>query len=321
MKNIVHLIPFEVEEVLDKSDEVPVNIQTIEAPERWETSEKGSAIVIAVLDTGCDTTHIDLKDRIIGSKNFTDEGGETDVGDQNGHGTHVSGTIAASLNGTGVVGVAPEANLLILKVLTGNGSGNYEWITDAIDYAIKWRGPDGQRVRVISMSLGGPSDVPSLHEKIKQAVSAGIMIVCAAGNSGDGRTDTPEQSYPGYYNEVVQIGAVDEDNRIASFTNTNDQLDLVAPGVNILSTYKDGGYARLSGTSMATPHASGAVAIILNEMEKRFGRTLTEAEMYAQLCKRTMSLGYRASAEGNGLLMLHTPMELLIKDTAELKTV
>ena len=116
--------------------------------------------------------------------------------------------------------------------------------------------------------------------------------------------DTDEFAYPGAYGEVIQVGAVDFDRRIAPFSNTNNEIDLVAPGINIYSTYLEGKYASLSGTSMATPHVSGALALIRNISEREFDRELTEAELYAQLVRRTIPLGYPKTAEGNGLLAL-----------------
>ncbi|MCD7035078.1 S8 family peptidase [Metabacillus sp. GX 13764] len=300
----VRLIPFVLEEVIDAvNEEVPYGIKMINAPALWNEDIKGNKTVVAILDTGCDVKHPDLKDRIIGGKSFVE--GEDDYTDSHFHGTHVAGTIAASLNNQGVTGVAPEAQLLILKVLGKDGSGSYESITEAIKYAAGWEGPDGEKVRVISMSLGGPEDVPEMHDAIKEAVKADILVVCAAGNEGDSRDDTPELSYPGYYKEVVQVGAVDEKKNIASFSNTNDEIDLVAPGVQILSTYPGGKYAKLSGTSMATPHTSGAAALLIQKEEKEFGRRLTEPEVYAQLCKNTVPAGHSKKAEGNGLLFLN----------------
>lgn len=200
--------------------------------------------------------------------------------------------------------MAPEAQLLILKVLDAEGSGDYAGIIEAIHYAVDWTGPNGEKTTVISMSLGGPDDVPELHEAIKRAVAAGIPVVCAAGNEGDASPDTDELAYPGAYREVIQVGAIDFDRKIASFSNTNDEIDLVAPGINIQSAYLNSQYASLSGTSMATPHISGALALIKNIAEKEYVRKLTEAELYAQLVRRTVPLGYPKTAEGNGLLEL-----------------
>ncbi|WP_188456784.1 S8 family peptidase [Virgibacillus oceani] len=303
----IHLIPYEIEEIYEATSKIPDGVTMIQAPEVWEDAEKGSGNVVAIIDTGCQIDHPDLKERIIDGKNFTSDysGDQNNYEDNNGHGTHVAGTIAASSKqDSGIAGVAPGANLLIVKVLSGQGSGEYQWIIDGINYAIDWKGPNGETVRTISMSLGGPNDVPELYEAIKRAVDAGIPVVCAAGNEGDDRTDTDEFAYPGAYNEVIQVGAVDFNKRIAPFSNTNDEIDLVAPGVEILSTYTGSKYAKLSGTSMATPHVSGSIALIINIAEKQFNRRLSEAELYAQLIRRTVPLGYPKSAEGNGLVAL-----------------
>jgi major intracellular serine protease len=252
------------------------------------------------LDTGCDITHPDLKERIIGGRNFTnDDGGKADeYKDYNGHGTHVAGTIAATKNNTGVVGVAPEANLLIIKVLDKNGSGQYEWIINGINYAIE------QRADIISMSLGGPEDLPELHTAIQKAISNNILVICAAGNEGDGVDSTDEFDYPGSYNEVISVGAIDLERHSSNFSNSNNEVDLVGPGEKILSTFLDGKYATLSGTSMATPHVSGAMALIKALSITSFERDLTATELYAQLIKRTVPLGNSPKLEGNGLIYL-----------------
>lgn len=210
MSQKLSLIPFYIESFVEPLAEIPQGVTMSQAPEIWDRSEKGKGVVVAVIDTGCDSRHPDLKDRIIGGRNFTDDD-QSDANnftDYSGHGTHVAGTIAASLNGQGVAGVAPEADLLILKVLrkdpvTGNFSGTYEWVIQAIDYAIE------QKVQIISMSLGGPYNHPGLHAAVKRAISKNILVVCAAGNEGDGRHDTTEFSYPAGYNEVISVGAID----------------------------------------------------------------------------------------------------------------
>ncbi|WP_255298255.1 S8 family peptidase [Brevibacillus dissolubilis] len=315
------LIPYEIESVVTDIKEIPEGVKMIKAPEIWEEGHKGNGVVVAVIDTGCQTDHPDLKGRIVGGKNFSNAGnGPDDYSDRIGHGTHVAGTIAAVIDGKGVIGVAPEAKLLILQVFdkpvfdprTGRmeEGADTQNIIKAIDYAINWKGTGQERVRVISMSLGGPNNDPQLHAAIKRAVENDILVVCAAGNEGSftkGGDCSPikhEYAYPGAYHEVVEVGAVSLDGRFPCFTNTNPELDLAAPGVNILSTYLNSGYARLNGTSMATPHVSGAAALIINQCEKDFGRRLSEPEIYGQLIKRTVSLGYSKFVEGNGLLDL-----------------
>ncbi|MFC6040783.1 S8 family peptidase [Paenisporosarcina macmurdoensis] len=299
MENYVRLFPYELVEQLETVNEIPKGVEIIQAPEIWPET-KGKGITVAVLDTGCDTDHPDLMDRIIGGYNFTkDDGGDSlKFEDYNGHGTHVAGTIAATLNNSGVVGVAPEANLLILKVLGKNGSGQYAWIIKAIQYAID------QKVDIISMSLGGPNDVKALHDVIIEAVNQNILVVCAAGNDGDGKDSTDEFGYPGFYNEVISVGAVNLERKSSGFTNSNNQVDLVAPGEKIISTYLNGTYATLSGTSMATPHVSGALALLKVISNAAFERDLTVPELYSQLIKRTVPLGNSPNIEGNGLVYL-----------------
>lgn len=301
MEQKLHLIPYQVNEVVEVVEVVPKGIELIAAPKIWENS-KGKGITVAILDTGCDVTHPDLSGCIIGVRNFTrDDDGQPDVvTDYSGHGTHVAGTIAAIHNGTGVVGVAPEANLLILKVLDKSGSGQYDWILNGINYAVE------QKVDIISMSLGGSVDVPELHQAIQYAISNQILVVCAAGNEGDGQSSSDEFAYPASYNEVISVGSINLERRSSEFSNSNSEVDLVAPGEEILSTYLNGTYAKLSGTSMATPHVSGALALIKEIANKDFERNLTEAELYAQLIKRTIPLGNSPKLEGNGLLYLIT---------------
>ncbi|CAH2213226.1 S8 family peptidase [Tepidibacter aestuarii] len=304
----VKLIPYKLEDVTKENIEtMPQGVEMIHAPEIWDKANRGKDVVIAIIDTGCDRDHPDLKDRIIDGRNFTtDHGNDLENYDDNeGHGTHVAGTIAASMNNNFVVGVAPEAKLLILKALSGDGSGTYEWIINSIKYAIDWQGPNGEKVKVINMSLGGTEDNHKLYKVIKEAVDNNISVVCAAGNSGDGNYHTNEYEYPGSYNEVIQVGAVNFEGNFTNFANSNNEVDLVAPGVGILSTYPNNTVTRLTGTSMAAPHVAGAIALLNNSCKAEFARELSEAEIYGQLIKHTVSLGHNKKFEGNGLLSLN----------------
>jgi major intracellular serine protease len=305
MEQDVRVIPYRVVEENEEIKEVPKGVELIQAPKLWNET-KGKGIKVAVLDTGCETAHPDLKDRIIGGRNFTDDDrSNPDIyTDYNGHGTHVAGTIAAQENETGVIGVAPEAGLLIVKVLNKAGSGKYDWIIKGIHYAIE------EKADIISMSLGGPADVPELHEAIKTAVNNNILVVCAAGNEGDGDDSTNEFAYPGAYNEVISVGAINLERGSSEFTNSHNEIDLVAPGEGITSTYLNGKYATLSGTSMAAPHVSGALALIKTYANLHFERVLSEPELYAQLIKRTVPLGNSPKLEGNGLVYLTVPEHL-----------
>lgn len=305
MEQYMRVIPYKVIQEEEQVNEVPKGVELIQAPKVWNET-KGAGIKIAVLDTGCDIDHPDLKDRIIGGRNFTDDNNSNpDIyEDYNGHGTHVAGTIAAQENDAGVIGVAPEAGLLIVKVLNKNGSGQYDWIINGIHYAIE------QNADIISMSLGGPADVPELYDAIQTAVKKNILVVCAAGNEGDGNDSTDEFAYPGSYNEVISVGAINLQRDSSEFTNSNNEIDVVAPGEGIISTYLNGKYATLSGTSMAAPHVSGALALIKDYSIRYFGRKLTEPELYAQLIRRTVPLGNSPKFEGNGLVYLTVPDHL-----------
>lgn len=242
----------------------PPGVSLIAARRIWP-STRGENTVVAILDTGIDYRHPDLKYNIIGGISFVPE--EKDHLDLNGHGTHVAGTIGA--NGR-LLGVGPQCKLLAVKVLDRHGAGSYQGIIKGLEYVRRWKGPAGEKVNVINMSLGGPQDNENLHREVKKVMEAGITIVAAAGNEGDGRADTPEISYPAYYKEVVAVGAINLQSGIANFSNSNDRIAIVAPGVETYSTFPGGKYVKLSGTSMAAPHISGAVALIYSRWQKRF---------------------------------------------------
>jgi major intracellular serine protease len=298
-KNLVKLIPFKIESLQTETNEIPYGVSLCQAPEIWEQGEKGEGIVVAVCDTGIDTNHPDLKQNIIGGRNFTPEGwSHNNYEDGNGHGTHVAGTIAA--NGK-IKGVAPSAKILACKVLDRHGSGNYYSIIEGIRYATNWKGENGESVRIINMSLGGSVDDKNLEEAILEACSKGIVVVVASGNEGDNNEDTYEFGYPALYNECITVAACDENKKMAYFTNNHLQVDVTAAGVDVLSTYPSSTYARLSGTSMATPHVAGMLALLIKLGEKKFKRTLTESEIFGLMTKCCCSLGFQASTEGNGL--------------------
>jgi major intracellular serine protease len=300
-EKIMKLLPFEVQALQSTSFEIPYGVNQLQAPEIWAQGEKGSGIVVAVLDTGIDREHPDLKPNIIDGRNFTNEGNQDNYQDLNGHGTHCAGTIAGVENEKGVVGVAPEAKLLIGKVLDSNGSGSYRSIIQGIKWATKWKGKNGEKVRIISMSLGGSHNDSNLEQAILEACANGIVVVVASGNEGDNNENTFEYGYPALYNECITVGAINENKKIAYFSNNHKQVDAVAGGVDVLSTYPPNQYARLSGTSMATPHIAGALALLIKLGEKKFKRSLTESEIYGMLTKVCCSLNYEASTEGHGL--------------------
>lgn len=296
---IFKLTTYEVNNIKEKIDyTIPYGIEMVNATKMWENGFTGKDVTIAVIDTGCDINHPALKDRILGGRNFTDDDNGNIYNDYQGHGTHVAGTIAGNKTEVGITGVAPDAKLFIMKALDRNGVGKVEWIINAIYCAVD------QNVDIISMSLGCPNDDKALREAVDYAISKGVLVVCASGNDGDGNEDTNEMNYPGAYDEVIVVGAIDKNKKIANFSNTNIYIDVVAPGVEILSTYKNGTYATLSGTSMATPHVTGVLALLIEWSRKEFGRNLTETEYYSQLIKNTTTMKCSRKSQGNGFVRI-----------------
>ncbi|NLG33042.1 MAG: S8 family peptidase [Syntrophomonadaceae bacterium] len=263
----------------------PPGVSLIAARSMWPTT-RGKDTVVAVVDTGIDYTHPDLKANVIGGQSFVP--GEPDYMDENGHGTHVAGTIAA--NGQ-ILGVAPEAKILAVKVLNKDGMGGYLNINLGLAWARKWKGKNGEKVNVINMSLGGAIGDNALHQELIKVVEAGITVVCAAGNSGDGNPDTDEISYPAYYPETLAVGAIDLQTGIANFSNSNDRIDIVAPGVETYSTYPGNRYVKLSGTSMAAPQISGAVALIYSRYKIRFNHYPSPETVRSMVHYQAIDLG------------------------------
>lgn len=246
------LPPYKVEQVFTaQSETIDWGIELVGVPSLWR-QVKGEGIKVAVLDTGIALEHPDLRDAIEDAADFT--GSRSGPGDVQGHGTHCAGTIAARENSTGVIGVAPNCRLLIGKVLGDNGSGTIDDIVQGINWAVS------KKADIISMSLGSPMDSSELHKAIQDAVAHNVFVICAAGNEGPS-LDTV--GYPGRYEEVVAVGAIDRNKNVANFSSRGSQVDVVAPGDKILSCYPPRNLAVLSGTSMATPLVAGVCALML----------------------------------------------------------
>ncbi|MBR0670658.1 S8 family peptidase [Neoroseomonas soli] len=236
------------------AETVPAGVSQIRAREAWPSSQ-GEGVRVAVLDTGIDFKHPDLAANYRGGVSFV-PGAATPM-DDHGHGTHCAGTIAAPINGLGVVGVAPSAYLYAVKVLDSGGSGAFSQIISGIDWAIQ------NRMHIISMSLGASAAPSALQTMCNTAWAKGLLLVAAAGNSGPPVSPaTSSVGYPGKYRPVIAVSAIDSGNAIASFSSRGPEVDLCAPGVSVLSTTKGGGYGFMSGTSMACPHVAGAAAAI-----------------------------------------------------------
>ena len=234
----------------------------IDAPEGWDAAGLGAfpasgGTTIGIVDTGIDQTHPELSGKVLACADGL--GGvviDGECTDDSVHGTHVAGTIAAKANNaTGVAGVDSGASLVICKALRG-GAG--VGLTSDVANCVTWAHAHG--AKVISMSLGGGAST-TLQQAVRGAWenggANGSVLVAAAGNDGDSTVN-----YPAGYAEVVSVAATDQNDAKASFSNTNGDVEVAAPGVDILSTIPGGQYARLSGTSMATPHASGVTGVL-----------------------------------------------------------
>ncbi len=228
-----------------------------------------SDTTIAILDTGIDLDHPDLNVDTTLSKTFASGG--RDANDKNGHGTHVAGTAAAINNDEGVVGVAQNATLIAVKVLGNGGSGSLSGIIAGIDYVTSLNENNPGTVDVINMSLGGSGDCGTAYQKAINATNYyNVTVVVAAGNDGDDAAN----HRPANCDNVITVSAIKDtdgmpggadgsgDDKFASFSNYGETVEISAPGVSVLSTWKDASYNTISGTSMASPHVAGAVAVI-----------------------------------------------------------
>jgi subtilisin len=237
------------------AETIPAGVAQIGAQGAWDFSQ-GKDIRVAVLDTGIDFTHPDLRPNYRGGISFVP--GVASPMDDQGHGTHCAGTIAAAMTGSGVVGVAPLASLYAVKVLSASGSGQFSWIIAGIDWCIQ------NKMHIVSMSLGGAQAPTALQTMCNTAWSKGLLIVAAAGNDNIGNPVPPASSnvgFPGKYRNVIAVSAIDSANVIAPFSSRGPEVDVCAPGVNVLSTRLGGGHTTMSGTSMACPHVAGLAAL------------------------------------------------------------
>ncbi len=234
---------------------IPYGITMVRAPEVWRAS-KGNGINVAILDTGIDMGHPDLEANIAGSYNTFTDG--SDATDDNGHGTHVAGTIAALDNNIGVVGVAPEARIWPVKVLDSQGFGSDENIVEGLDWVMREKQLIGGDW-VMNVSLGSRFISYVERDAFEEAMQEGIVVVAAAGNDGSTSIDYPA-AYPG----VIAVGAVDSTATLAPFSDQGPQLSLVAPGGDVLSTAIRGSMpvaaVTFEGTTMTASTVQGSAA-------------------------------------------------------------
>ncbi len=278
------------------------SVPLIGAPQVWQAGFTGKGVKVAIVDTGIDPTHLDFAGRIIAIKDFTGEGNT----DKNGHGTHVAGTIGGSgaASEGKYKGVAYEASLLAAKVLRGNGSGSTSDVMAGVEWAVQ------QGAHVINLSLGsdGACDgTDALSVLCDSAMDKGSVMCIAAGNAGPGGSTVGS---PGCAKQVITIGATSKSDQIASFSSrgpTSDNRvkpDVCFPGVSIVACRAAGttmgtpvndAYTSASGTSMATPHAAGACALLLQA-----NPGLTPQQVKTILMNTAKNLGLDANTQGTG---------------------
>ncbi len=263
------IIAVEDDIVLRANDETSFEVQTLDEEIRgysnmapWDVIQIaacniencGENVNIGVIDTGIDSRHPLLRGKVKGSYTVVRPVGN--VMDDNGHGTHVAGTICADRSGRGVFGIAPKANLYSIKVLDRNGAGN---LSDMID-GMQWCLDNG--IRLVNLSLSTKEENSIFRSAMRNARRSGMIMVCATGNHGPGE-DTV--GYPAKFPETVSVGATDEKTRVASFSGRGREVDVCAPGVNITSTWPGWRYKTVSGTSMASPHVTAVIALMLEK--------------------------------------------------------
>ena len=262
---------------------------------------KGAGVKVAIIDTGIDEYHEDLN--VAGGESFVDY--TSSYSDDNGHGTHVAGTVAAMDNDFGVVGVAPAADLYALKALDERGRGYVGDIVAAIEWAVDPNSDENtdDRLDIINMSLGGGAS-DTLEDACLSAYDEGLLLVAAAGNSGNPPGIGDNVGYPAAYESVIAVAATDQNDERARWSSTGPAVELAAPGVSIYSTYINDDYVFGSGTSMASPHVAGTAALVIcsgvvRDEDYKYGIANEVREL---LSNTAQDIGLSIDERGNGLV-------------------
>lgn len=236
----------------------------------------GEGIKIGVVDSGkCE--HFEVQQAVKESQNFSDSHG---VEDRHGHSTFISGIIAAAANNEGIIGIAPKSELYFAKAISDGGVGNPSWMVQAINWLIT------EQVDIISISSGMFDDFQPLHTAVQVAHSKNIIVVAAAGNSGNRYEDV---AFPARYPEVISVAAYSKTHHVAPFSSRGVNVTFAMPGVDIYSTWLNNQYATMSGTSFSCPILSAVCALILSK--HRFGKDIkTPQQMIEHLKKYAVTL-------------------------------
>jgi len=262
---------------VQEGESLPWGVDRIDA-ELVHPDYTGAGIKIALIDSGIDYNHPDLDDNYVRGYDFVND--DNDPMDDAGHGTMCAGVIVAERNDLGVIGVAPEASLYALKVLNENGGGFWSDVVAAIEWSIR------HRMDIISMSLGGENSAFTVEMACERANEAGIVVIAAAGNSGNSEGTGDNVLYPAKYSSVIAVSATDSNDQRWYKSSTGPAVELAAPGVDIETTYPGNSYRTGRGTSLSCPHVTGVAALVLSAEP-----TLTNTELREHLQNTAEDLG------------------------------
>lgn len=260
---------------------IPWGVDRINADLAWPSSV-GDGVKVAVLDSGIDLDHPDLAANVKGGFNAINH--KKSVDDDCGHGTHVAGIIGAADNGLGVIGVSPGVDLYPIKILDSLGSGKVSNVIEGLQWCVD------NHMQVANMSFGTISYSKAFQKAIKQAHDAGLIMVAAAGNRGAGQTSTVD--YPAKFSEVIAVGATNMGDMLTAWSSRGSEVDIVAPGDSIYSTFNNGDYTTMAGTSMAAPHVTGAIAL-----KVQMNPLVTPTQVLDLLKRTAIKLPYLTSEE------------------------
>ena len=269
----------------------PYYIEKLRIKEIHDKGYKGEGITIAIIDSGADYNHKELKNTIHHGVNFTCElnSNKFDYMDLFYHGTAVLSVIKK---------IAPNSKIIVIKSMQKGGKGTFDNVLKGLDYALS------QKVDIISMSVGTKCHNSNLEKKIKQIVEKGISVVVSAGNENDGISSTKEIAYPAYYQEVISVGSCNKNGNPSYFSNTNDLIDLITYGEKIQIIKPKNKYGTDDGTSFSCPIVAGVLALIKQYMLTQQDK-VTEQELFEELIKNTKFIeGEDRSVQGHGILIL-----------------